>query len=106
VGIKVKHSIIFFFISCMVCLTMQSTLLSLNKAGKFYKSQSSLNSNPISEEEETHKEKESDSDVILYHQMQAAFLLPTLLEPTMWPCSNTNCQTPIADISVPPPEVS
>jgi len=65
-----------------------------------------IHSNPISEEEETHKEKESDSDVILYHQMQAAFLLPTLLEPTMWPCSNTNCQTPIADISVPPPEVS
>ena len=89
----------------MVCLTLQSTFSGLNKAGKIYKTQSSLN-NPVSEEEENHKEKESDSDVILYHEAQVAFLQLISHQVTTWPRTSTRCFTHVADITVPPPELS
>lgn len=102
---KIRHSVIFFFIACMMCLTMQSTFLGLNKAGKIYKSQSSLNS-PISEEEENHKEKESDSNVILYHEVQEFVQHFSAPKSTTWPHTSSRCFTHVADITVPPPELS
>jgi hypothetical protein len=89
----------------MVCLTMQSTLLSLTKAGKICKTQNSVN-NPVSEEEENHTEKESDSDAILFSDN--TFLFPQTLEviPLNWPRTTSRCFTHVADITVPPPEFS
>lgn len=89
----------------MVCLTLQSTFLGLNKTGKIYKAQSSLN-NPVSEEEENHKEKESDSDVILYHEDQVSFLQFISHQTTTWPRTSIRCFTHVTDITVPPPELS
>jgi hypothetical protein len=105
VTLKIRHTIIFFFIACMVCLTLQSTFLGLNKAGKIYKTQSSLNS-PVSEEEENHKEKESDNNVILYHETQVSFLQLIPQQAASWPRTSTRCFTHVKDITVPPPELS
>lgn len=89
----------------MICLTMQSTLLGLNKAGKIYKTQSTAN-NPVSEEEEHHKEKESDNVVILY--LYTPLSTPQLisLKSVNWPRSSTRCFSRVDDITVPPPEFS
>lgn len=89
----------------MVCLTLQSTFLGLNKAGKIYKAQSSLNS-PVSEEEENHKEKESDSNVILYYEAQVSFLQLVSHQSAVWPRTSSRCFTHVTDITVPPPELS
>lgn len=89
----------------MVCLTLQSTFLGLNKAGKIYKAQSSLN-NPLSEEEENHKEKESDSNVILHQEVQVSFLELISHQTTTWPRTSSRCFTHVTDITVPPPELS
>lgn len=102
---KIRHTIIFFFITCMVCLTLQSTFLLLNKAGKICKAQSSLNS-PVSEEEENHKEKESDNNVILCHEAPVSFMQITSHQSTAWPRKTSRCFSHVADITVPPPELS
>jgi hypothetical protein len=104
VTIKIRHTVIFFFIACMVCLTLQSTFLGLNKAGKIYKTQSSVT--PVSEEEENHKEKDSDTNLTLYHEAQLAFLQVIPHQSTTWPRTSTRCFTHVADITVPPPELS
>jgi hypothetical protein len=89
----------------MVSLTLQSTLLSLNKTGKICKAQSSAN-NPISEEEENHAEKESDSDAILFSDNTFLFSQSIELLPLNWPRTASRCFTHVADITVPPPEFS
>lgn len=104
-SLRLKHILLFFFISCMVCLTLQSTLLGISKAGKICKAQNSLN-NPFSEEEEHHKEKESDNDVVLHYELESIQPIFQSLSPVAWPQSNSLCLTHVADISVPPPEFS
>jgi hypothetical protein len=89
----------------MACLTLQSTFLGFNKSGKAFKTQSSVSS-PVSEEEENHKEKESDSNVILYHEAQFSFTPLLSLKATAWPRISSRCFTHVADITVPPPEHS
>lgn len=90
----------------MVSLTMQSTVLSFNKAGKAYKSQSATN-NPFSEEEENHKEKESADDaddVILFSEDNALFLGPQLFSTLTWPRTTTRCFFHTPEILIPPPK--
>ena len=89
----------------MVCLTLQSTLLSITKAGKVYKTQSSLNT-PLSEEEEHHKEKESDSNVIMFSENAFLFSNSLNIVSLNWPITTSCCFSHVADITVPPPEFS
>lgn len=89
----------------MVCLALQSTLLSLNKTGKIYKAQSSITT-PVSEEEENHKEKESDTSVMLYQETLQSFLQLSAHQSTFWPHTSSRCFKHVADITVPPPELS
>ena len=103
---KTTNSIIYFFILCMVSLTMQSTVLSFNKAGKAYKLQSTTN-NPFAEEEETHKEKESADDaddVVLFSENNAVFLESQPLSTLIWPRTTSRCFFHTPEILIPPPK--
>lgn len=85
---------------------MQSAVLSFNKAGKAYKSQSSSN-NPFAEEEENHKEKESADDaddVVLFSENIAVFLGSQPLSTLIWPRIITRCFFHSPEILIPPPK--
>ncbi|MES2132006.1 MAG: hypothetical protein V4506_06620 [Bacteroidota bacterium] len=85
---------------------MQSTVLSFNKAGKAYKSQSTTN-NPFAEEEETHKEKEcadDADDVVLFSENNLVFPESQPLSTLTWPRTTSRCFFHTPEILIPPPK--